>query len=422
MSFLCFLLFFLTIYVSWKKPTYAALPVIAALPAYLFRTSVFGFPTTFLEAVLLGSACGYYAGLLMRRHANNDALRDIQKNPFFWPSLALLAVATIAVFVATDTRAAIGVWRAYFLEPILLLPVFVATLKNTTARAWTFRLLAGEIICLAIVAVFQKIGVFAIVEPWTLERRATSIYPFPNALGLFVGPLIAFFATLAARHTQQTRDRWLFASATCAGFVAILASKTDGAIGAAAFAIALLGVLSTRRIRQATIAAVCIVLLAMAAIAPIRTKVVETLTFQDWSGTVRRVMWKETIEMIKTQPLFGAGLSGYKTAVAPFHKDPKVEIFQYPHTLLLNIWTELGVLGLAVWIWILVVFIRLLAPRKRDDTSPYHLAAALALLTLLIHGLVDVPYFKNDLALLTWFLLLIPAAISNRHQPHHMVS
>jgi O-antigen ligase len=422
MSFFWFLLFFLTIYVSWKKPIYAALPIIAALPAYLFRTAVFGFPTTLLEAVLLGSACGYYAELLMRRRTDNDVRNDARKNPFFWPALALLTIATGAVFIAPDTRAALGVWRAYFLEPILLLPLFVTTLKDARARAWTFRLFAAEVMCLAIVAVLQKIGVFTIIEPWTLERRATSIYPFPNALGLFVGPLIPFFAALAAHETKQTRDRWLFACASIAGFVAILLSKTDGAIGAAMFALLILGFVSTRRIRRMTLLVACAGLLAIVAVQPIRTKVVETLTLQDWSGTVRRVMWQETVEMLKTRPLLGAGLSGYKTAIAPFHKDPKVEIFQYPHTLLLNVWTELGALGILVWIWILIVFLKLLRHKKEHALHHHHLAAALAVLTLLIHGLVDVPYFKNDLAILTWFLLLLGTAPSDGHRSPLVVS
>lgn len=412
MQLLWCLLFFLAALWAWKKQTAAALPLLAALPAYVLRTSLFGFPSTLLEAVLLGSVVGFFGKQLLTNHFTQTA-RDIRNIPFFWPALSLLCISIAAVLIAPDTRAALGVWRAYFLEPLLVLPLCFRTLQNKTTRQWTFRILAAEVCCLAIIAVLQKIGVLAIIEPWTLERRATGIYPFPNALGLFVGPLITFLATLAASQAQQARDRWLFGLAACAGVVAILASETEGAIGAVAFSLMVLGILSSRRVRQATIVAVCAVLLIIAAMAPVRAKLVQTLTFQDWSGTVRRVMWKETVEMLKTRPLFGAGLSGYKNAVAPFHKDPKVEIFQYPHTLLLNIWTELGALGIMVCGWTLFIFVTLLRIRKKDPTRTLHLAAALGVLAMLIHGLVDVPYFKNDLAVLTWFLLLIPAAIKN---------
>jgi hypothetical protein len=40
------------------------------------------------------------------------------------------------------------------------------------------------------------------------------------------------------------------------------------------------------------------------------------------------------------------------------------------------------------------------------------LGVACAFLTIIIHGLVDVPYFKNDLAVFFWVLLAI-VGISN---------
>ena len=43
--------------------------------------------------------------------------------------------------------------------------------------------------------------------------------------------------------------------------------------------------------------------------------------------------------------------------------------------------------------------------RLRDGWRPYQLGVLLALLAVVVHGMVDVPYFKNDLSFEFWTLL-----------------
>ena len=50
----------------------------------------------------------------------------------------------------------------------------------------------------------------------------------------------------------------------------------------------------------------------------------------------------------------------------------------------------------------------------RPDWKPIHLGVILVLVAVVLHGLVDVPYFKNDLALEFWALLGLLTAASNR--------
>lgn len=111
--------------------------------------------------------------------------------------------------------------------------------------------------------------------------------------------------------------------------------------------------------------------------------------------------------MLSDRPIFGAGLNGYQTALAPYHTHPEYEIFQYPHQIALNTWTELGLLGLVAFALLVVQVIR------HSPTFPLSGSSTLATLALLetsIHGLADVPYFKNDLSAMTWLLIAIIAA------------
>jgi O-antigen ligase len=152
--------------------------------------------------------------------------------------------------------------------------------------------------------------------------------------------------------------------------------------------------------------AVAGIVVAVVALFPaIRGPVVEKLTLQDLSGQVRIAQWQETAAYLKDGHwLVGAGLSGYPIAIKPYHVHPEYEIFQDPHNVALNVWVELGALGLVAVA--LLAWQALRAP-KRDWVA---LAASFALLQMLVHGLVDVPFFKNDLAMMTFLLLALVAA------------
>jgi O-antigen ligase len=106
-------------------------------------------------------------------------------------------------------------------------------------------------------------------------------------------------------------------------------------------------------------------------------------------------MWAETWNMLKDRPVLGAGLSGYPTVFKPYHLAGHIEIFQYPHNIFLNFWTELGLLGV-------VLFLMTVALAFRRARNP---AITASFIVILVHGLVDVPYFKNDLAFLFWLLI-----------------
>ena len=157
---------------------------------------------------------------------------------------------------------------------------------------------------------------------------------------------------------------------------------------------------------------VLLLVIVFVVVPPLRTHVLDEFLFQSPSGKVRLVVWQESLAMLKDHPITGAGLVGYQTALVPYHHPwhkevapYPLEIFLYPHNVILNFWSELGLLGLIVFIWLMVAFFQV-AWRKRDQ--PLAIMALAAMVALLVHGLVDVPYFKNDLAVLFWIIMALP--------------
>ena len=113
------------------------------------------------------------------------------------------------------------------------------------------------------------------------------------------------------------------------------------------------------------------------------------------------------MELLKDHPMLGAGLSGYPTALKPYHQRTDLEIFQYPHNIFLNIWVEMGLLGLIGFIFLIVTVLRTTIISMHSQAKACGYIVIFVLIQMFLHGLVDVPYFKNDLAILTWTLLAI---------------
>ncbi|TAK05121.1 O-antigen ligase family protein [Patescibacteria group bacterium] len=371
----------------------------AALPLYLVRFQIGPLPTTLLEVLFVILIVALFlerAGIGGARPLRIDLER---LRPWLWPCGLLLAAGVVSLAVAPDLRAALGLFKAYLVEPLLFFGLLVS-ITDESVRRNVWRALAASGAVIAAVAVLQPF-----VAPQTLWEgaRSTAFYPYPNAVGLFLAPIMVLIAGMRLKG----RMMWLSVVGVVLLFAALVAAQSEGAIiGAVAGLLALFWLQPKVRV-----VAIVIVLLDGAALvlAPdtLQATLQQKLTLRDWSGTVRRITWGETVEMLKDHPLTGAGLAGYPIVMRAYHKATAIEIFQYPHQIVLNIWSELGLLGLVAFGWVLLTFFRL---SSRPESRLERQAAMAAMIALLVHGLVDVPYFKNDLAFLFWIIVALGTA------------
>jgi O-antigen ligase len=374
--------------------------LLGLLPVYLLRFEIGPLPSTLLEVFLLISFIVYFAKNGFKAWLHSYNLHPTTHNLII--PLIFLAPRR-SIIISPDPTAAIGLFKAYILEPFILFGILRATFKKDDwAHGLKVLMLSGSI--LSIVAIIQWLTGAGIPIPWDIERRVTSAFPFPNALGLFLAPILSAGMIFSIRE-----HLWKWFPAFILMAIAIILAKTEAAYIAVPASIALiLLVTDLKKKTKRGIIAISILLAATAIFTPaIRTK----LFLQDYSGEVRRIGWSESIEMLLDRPLFGAGLSGFESAILPYHDATQFEIFAYPHNIVLNVWSELGLIGLIALVGLIGIGLRQLGRNKTDALT---LAASGALLTMLIHGLVDVPFFKNDLAILTIFFF---AMLFNKKMP-----
>ena len=435
--------------------------VAALLPSYQIRFALFGIPTTALEVLVLLTIAVGTVNIILNQKITSYQL---PVTSYRWcAAITLFLIAgSISVLVAPDTRAALGLWKAYIIEPIALFFIATLALKTNEDRRRVVIGVACSGLFVALVAIWQKFSPDGILGLWPIyrsasnmewyteeTRRVTGVYPFPNAVGLLLAPIAVLLRGVLlhsvrrftdGRRTIDKKQLALFIALTIASSLMTLAvfwARSHGGLVGIAAGIVVLGLLS-QHWRRVTIQMLSLIVILLLVSIPLRSLVIEEFGGADPSIGIRVKQYKETWRCLIASPrtfLLGGGLSGYKQLVAPCHKSKAIEIYQYPHDIFLNFWSEMGLLGLGSFCAIVVLYYRrgllfIFGERRRmrahetDIVHPNATALPIALLgamtTLLVHGLVDVPYFKNDLAILFWLLvaLLLTATASQQRAVH----
>lgn len=393
---------------SWSRLWGAAL-VLLLLPVYQVRASILGMPVTLLELFLVLLAVAW---VLERRRS---VLNVVSTLPWRWTILLLLLAATIGIFVAPDHTSALGYWKAYFLEPIVFFILLWDIVRTDRDVRLLLVALGAAALLLSLVALEQYLGLLPSPEPWISEspHRVASLFAYPNALGLFLAPLVGLFSAFfffSSPHERRAQ-RWFFAGVVVLGFLAMVFAVSRGGVAAAGIGLALLGIFS--RYRRWTLIVAAALVLVVLALPSTRTAVASIFDRSDVSTDVRLVLWQGTAKLLRAHPIEGAGLGGFPALYDRYRLIKHTELLQYPHNIILNAWVEIGLGGMLLFCWLLFAAARRGFRALQAATTPFArtllLGTLTALFVLILHGIVDVPYFKNDLAIQFWFLLaLVP--------------
>lgn len=419
-SILAIIFIFIYSFFFIKKPKTSILAIILLLPSYLIRLNIFNIPATFLELMILGVIFGFIYKTIKDRP-------DIRFYNYLFINFILLIIALFSVKISNDTVSALGIFKAYFLEPILLFFVIINTFKTKKDINKIINVLGFSVIYLSIYAIFQKITGIGIpnTDPsWIIEktRRVTSFFEYPNALGLFVTPIVVMFLYKIINAINEFKiylisgyDISIFKnkkfilknlfniSVFILGFLSLIFANSEGGIVAVFMSILLIIFIESKN-KLNTFLVYCIIGISLICF-PLTTNFIKEKVFlNSFSGNIRLNMWQETINMLSNNFISGAGLSNFQEKMIPFHTKKYFDLYLYPHNIILNFWSEIGFFGLITFIIILIIFFRKVFKYKNKDFA-LAVSAGLAMFSILIHGIVDVPFFKNDLSVLFWVIV-----------------
>lgn len=384
--------------------------LIGILPLYIIRFRVLSVPTTLLEVVVL-VIIGYYA-------IRNPGVYSIYTS-LFWPGTLLLCAAIIASFFSFDTFHGVGILKAYFIEPFLLFFCLVSVLKNRLSETSVRVGIAILITWISLLCIWQVISRdpnWSFAHHELAQGRGSAVFNTANAVSLLTVPLMLIIAGWVV---QQKRFSWWYLIVLALGTVGVVVTRSRG--GLFALVVSLLVMLVLNRLRQISrkarvvlvSTAVVLALLAVSAgsflsITQLAPEIGRLYQGRD-TLQIRLYQWRGTMRLLKTSPIVGAGLDGFHEMYKyRFAMTEYPEPMQYPHNVILTFWVELGLLGLLGFFWLAG------ASWQLAGKSKYGLGVRAAFIAMLVHGMVDVPYFKNDLAIAFWMLLALATVQSTK--------
>lgn len=385
----------------YRLTTLACALTCALAPAYVVRWHIAFYPTTLLEVAIVLSVILFAVEWWRTDRAFT------WRSPFVLPTLMFLLAGAISVVTAPSLTAGLGLYRAYLLEPIAF-GLVLTNVVRTTSRA--LLVVGGLAVGSAIAGLANSVVVLSGLLHHTYSVTDTPpvvIYSTANAVALYAIPVLALALSLALYGNNQVERVGGAFFAVIGTIVAAMSFSRGGYLALAAVVLAAV-ILHRRRLLMIGLAVVALVALGL--IPPIRHRIlIETQNVYGNTVQSRIDLWTAAVKLLEHRPIFGAGLSGFQARAAPYYTHIHTAAnFIDPHNIVLNFWVETGVLGLIAFAWIMVVAFRVSWQGWRQGPSawrPYHLGVCLALVAIVVHGLVDVPYFKNDLSLQFWTLI-----------------
>ena len=220
---------------SYYRPMIALYLIAGLLPTYGIRFQIYNIPMTWLEVMILL----LFVAVVIKKEFD---FKKIKEDYFFWPIVAVLIFATISIITSPVLIPAFNAWKSYFVEPILYYWLLISLIKERRQIEGVFWALGVSVIYLSLVGIWQKFSVWRMpVEFLKADGsvdRIVSVYSYPNALGLYLGPIIVLFLGFLFYKNQDSlllylsniKRFWFKLMVVILGFTAIVLAKSEGAV------------------------------------------------------------------------------------------------------------------------------------------------------------------------------------------------
>lgn len=295
-----------------------------------------GLPATLLAVLFMATALTWLAA---QRRAGQ---------PLVWSGVSTCATALVlagAVSVLGSARPLTSAAELARILAAMLMFVVVEQLADSAPRARRLLLAVylSALAPLAVVVVQALTSNGVMVTDGVSRVRGTFVHP--NALGLYL-VLLILTSTALARHVRL-RLRLALLVVVAAGSAGLVLSYSRGAWVALVAGLLVIGVVQSKRLIAAMVAAVALVLVLFPSTQARLTDLDEGRTDRGTAGNsfVWRVdYWQQALALPGDNPLSGIGLkmTQYTTSEA-----------KAPHNDFLRVYVEAGVLGLTAYLALL---------------------------------------------------------------------
>ncbi|PJA87017.1 MAG: hypothetical protein CO141_01705 [Candidatus Moranbacteria bacterium CG_4_9_14_3_um_filter_42_9] len=380
---------------------------VAGLPLYLVKVSFFGFLSNVLEIL---EALVLFIWLLDKKYPKPRASELMKTHKKYLFSIGLIIFGLIiSTWLNGNYRVGLGIIKGWFVLPALFTGAVLSIFDRDKALN-IFKVFFASALAVSLAA----LGCFFSGQ-LTYDGRLTGPFNSPNYLAMYLSPALITGLMLARSQRVKVKNKnYNFGKLYYAGCVIIMASLyltySYAAWSAVIISLIIAETITNRRnILKSKVFWGGIFLTVLLFFSQWNSgKLQDAYTFAERSSLSSRLMiWKTGGKLAKDNLLWGIGPGNFQAKYLEYQKfyPPYLEwAVPHPHNLYLAFLLQAGLPGLAGFILFLFFW---LADVWRMERSALRTIVLATMFYILIHGLVDTTYFKNDLAIIFWLNFLI---------------
>ncbi len=380
------------------------------LPLYLFRIKLSFFSTNILEILIIGSI--FWWLLFFQPKTKWVFFYNNYKRYIISGGLILLGLF-VSAFLNGNVLQSLGIIKGWFLLPIAFMLIIANVIPKERAEnifiAYAYSSFSVATIALA----------YLILGKVTYDNRLAAFYNSPNYLAMQLAPGIII---LFWRYFFSGKQKKEIAMAVIT-LVALLFTASY-----AAFVAVFLGTVMilwqkkeffTKKKNLKAIILLLFIFISLLSFQLDKPKFKSLMSLDNRSSLAsRRMIWKSARKIGSDNAIFGIGAANFQEKYLAYQKffPPYLEwAVPHPQNIYFNFWLSGGILGLGGFLSLVFFLLKDLWINKNQDKLRI---LVLGILTyILIHGLFDSTYFKNDLAVLFWLCFIVL-----KNQPQSMTS
>ena len=386
---------------------------IASFPLYAVRFTLLGIPSNVPEVLVLCAA------MWLIVFGARDFLSFIKR--IF--SERMLVVAVILLFGGLVSSALmdhtvslreLGVIKGWFIVPLVFGILVAWRAHSENMRNFFLWIWIGTALAVALASLW-----YWGVGDLTYDGRLRGFYLSPNHLALFLAPAVSagvlFLALIA------TNRKLVITGTTLLGLMggALLLTFSQAALIAVVGGVAVGIVVAPmpRRKKQWWFFSLTTLIILTAALFLASHEAEDFRMHSERSSFASRLMIYRAATMIGAKhPIVGIGPGNFQDAYLAHQKyfPPYLEwAVPQPHNIFLAFWLQTGIGGLCGFLLLLTAWTKkvAMAMKTQGGIAVYAVALGASMATILLHGFVDTPYWKNDLAFSFWFLIGLGVAL-----------
>ncbi|MFA7208672.1 MAG: O-antigen ligase family protein [Parcubacteria group bacterium] len=361
---------------------------IVAMPAYLWKVSFFGVPTNIFEMMAAAAIIWF----LIERRTFKIALRGYGK--YSIPIAMIMGGLVLGTLLGGSSLIGLGIIKSWFVIPMVFAFVSLEAVRPEGNKT------VLEAVYISALLVAGAALVYFFLGGMTYDGRLKAFYGSPNYLAMFLAPAIiigsVFFAKkkvfyaislpiiLSAFYLTFSYAAWLAVFIAVGG--AVFLNKN--------------GWKKWKNVLFLGLVAGIIIFFQTGT-----GKFERLVRLEERSSLSSRMMiWNSAGKMITDNMFLGIGPGNFQNKYLAYQKyfPPYLEwAVPQPHNLFLAFWLQAGLAGLAGFLALLIIWFKDLAIGWKKEAG-WEMAAAAIIAYMLVHGIFDTTYFKNDLAVLFW--------------------